>query len=164
LDLLIKQILYSSHAFRFNMELKCAIPTAEHVRYCCNFWNIIHINGRRTESFSTHILESEGFYIIDREFSFQYGGQKMVKRQEAFLYQKKDIPHTYKNTGKNVGRRLWKFLLSFHYLGLGRSVVLFTLKMEDSVIRHRFLEQPFSWRCDEMRLCYRGISIVSPEC
>jgi hypothetical protein len=40
------------------------------------------------------------------EFSFQYGDEKMVVKQGAFLYQKKGIPHTYKNIGKNVGRLL----------------------------------------------------------
>jgi quercetin dioxygenase-like cupin family protein len=58
----------------------------------------------------SHTKESEGFYVIDGEFSFQYGDQKLVKRQGAFLYQKKGIPHTYKNMGKNVGRLLFTII------------------------------------------------------
>jgi quercetin dioxygenase-like cupin family protein len=40
----------------------------------------------------SHTRESEGSYIIDGEFSFQYGDQKMIEKQGAFLYQKKGIP------------------------------------------------------------------------
>jgi quercetin dioxygenase-like cupin family protein len=58
----------------------------------------------------SHTKESEGFYVIDGEFSFRYGDQKMVKRQGAFLYQKKGVPHTYKNIGKDVGRLLFTII------------------------------------------------------
>jgi quercetin dioxygenase-like cupin family protein len=58
----------------------------------------------------SHARESEGFYVIDGEFSFQSGDQKMVEKQGAFLHQKKGIPHTYKNIGKNVGRLLFTII------------------------------------------------------
>ena len=58
----------------------------------------------------SHTRESEGFYVIDGEFSFQYGDEKTVEKQGAFLYQKKGIPHTYKNIGKSTGRLLFTIM------------------------------------------------------
>jgi quercetin dioxygenase-like cupin family protein len=58
----------------------------------------------------SHTKESESFYVIDGEFSFQYGDEKMIVKQGAFLFQKKGIPHTYKNIGENVGRLLFTIL------------------------------------------------------
>jgi quercetin dioxygenase-like cupin family protein len=58
----------------------------------------------------SHTKESEGFYVIDGEFSFQYGDEKMVVKQGTFLYQKKGIPHTYKNIGNKVGRLLFTII------------------------------------------------------
>jgi quercetin dioxygenase-like cupin family protein len=54
----------------------------------------------------SHTKESEGFYVIDGEFSFQYGDDKTVAKPGAFLHQKKGIPHTYKNIGKSIGHLL----------------------------------------------------------
>jgi quercetin dioxygenase-like cupin family protein len=54
----------------------------------------------------SHTKETEGFYVIDGEFSFQYGDDKTVAKPEAFLHQKKGIPHTYKNIGNSTGRLL----------------------------------------------------------
>jgi hypothetical protein len=34
----------------------------------------------------------------------------MTVKQEAFLFQKKGIPHTYKNIGKNVARLLFTII------------------------------------------------------
>jgi quercetin dioxygenase-like cupin family protein len=53
-----------------------------------------------------HTKESEGFYIIDGEFSFQYGDDKIGAKTGASLHQKKGIPHTYKNIGNSTGRLL----------------------------------------------------------
>jgi quercetin dioxygenase-like cupin family protein len=58
----------------------------------------------------SHTRESETFYVINGEFSFQYGDKKVVEKQGDFLYQKKGIPHTYKNVGKNVGRLLFTII------------------------------------------------------
>jgi quercetin dioxygenase-like cupin family protein len=38
----------------------------------------------------SHTKESEGFYVIDGEFSFQYGDDKTVARPGAFLHLKRN--------------------------------------------------------------------------
>ena len=58
----------------------------------------------------THTKESEGFYVIDGEFSFQYGDDKTVTQPGAFLHQKKGIPHTFKNIGNSTGRLLFTII------------------------------------------------------
>jgi quercetin dioxygenase-like cupin family protein len=54
----------------------------------------------------SHTKETEGFYVIDGEFSFQYGDDNIVAKPGAFLHLKKEIPHTYKNIGNSTGRLL----------------------------------------------------------
>jgi quercetin dioxygenase-like cupin family protein len=54
----------------------------------------------------SHTKETEGFYVIDGEFSFQYGDDNTVAKPGAFLHLKKEIPHTYKNIGNSTGRLL----------------------------------------------------------
>jgi quercetin dioxygenase-like cupin family protein len=58
----------------------------------------------------SHTRESEAFYVIEGEFSFQYGDERMAIKQGAFLYQKKGIPHTYKNVGNSTGRLLFTII------------------------------------------------------
>jgi quercetin dioxygenase-like cupin family protein len=54
----------------------------------------------------SHTKETEGFYVIDGKFSFQYGDDNTVAKPGAFLHLKKEIPHTYKNIGNSTGRLL----------------------------------------------------------
>jgi quercetin dioxygenase-like cupin family protein len=63
----------------------------------------------------SHSKETEGFYVIDGEFSFQYGDDSSnnkiaVAKPGTFLHLKKNIPHTYKNVGNSTGRLLFKIL------------------------------------------------------
>ena len=61
----------------------------------------------------SHSKETEGFYVIDGEFSFQYGddnNNKIAAKPGTFLHLKKDIPHTYKNIGNSTGRLLFTIL------------------------------------------------------
>jgi quercetin dioxygenase-like cupin family protein len=58
----------------------------------------------------SHSKETEGFYVIDGEFSFQYGddnNNKITAKPGTFLHLKKNIPHTYKNVDKSTGRLLF---------------------------------------------------------
>jgi quercetin dioxygenase-like cupin family protein len=60
----------------------------------------------------SHSKETEGFYVIDGEFSFQYGDDSSnnkiaVAKPGTFLHLKKNIPHTYKNVGNSTGRLLF---------------------------------------------------------
>jgi quercetin dioxygenase-like cupin family protein len=52
----------------------------------------------------SHTKESEGIYVIDGEFSFQYGDDKIMTKPGAFLHLKKEIPHAFKNIGNSTGR------------------------------------------------------------
>ena len=54
----------------------------------------------------SHTKETEGLYVIDGEFSFQYGDDNTVAKPRAFLHLKKEIPHTFKNIGNSTGRLL----------------------------------------------------------
>jgi quercetin dioxygenase-like cupin family protein len=63
----------------------------------------------------SHSKETEGFYVIDGEFSFQYGDDSSnnkiaVAKPGTFLHLKKNIPHTYKNVGNSTGRLLFTIL------------------------------------------------------
>jgi hypothetical protein len=60
----------------------------------------------------SHSKETEGFYVIDGEFSFQYGDDdnKIAAKPGTFLHLKKNIPHTYKNICNNTGRLLFTIL------------------------------------------------------
>ncbi len=59
----------------------------------------------------SHSKETEGFYVIDGEFLFQYGddnnNNKITAKPGTFLHLKKNIPHTYKNVGNSTGRLLF---------------------------------------------------------
>jgi quercetin dioxygenase-like cupin family protein len=53
---------------------------------------------------------SSGFYVIDGEFSFQYGDDKIGAGPGTFLHQRKGIPHTYKDLGNSTGRLLFTII------------------------------------------------------
>jgi hypothetical protein len=59
----------------------------------------------------SHSKETEGFYVIDGEFSFQYGDDdnKIAAKPGTSLHLK-NIPHTYKNICNNTGRLLFTIL------------------------------------------------------
>jgi quercetin dioxygenase-like cupin family protein len=58
----------------------------------------------------SHSKEAEGFYVIDGEFSIQYGDDKIITRSGAFLHSKRGIPHTFKNIGNSTGRLLLQYI------------------------------------------------------
>jgi quercetin dioxygenase-like cupin family protein len=58
----------------------------------------------------SHTKETEGFYVIDEEFSFQYGDDNTMAKLGAFLHLKIGIPHTYKNIGNITGRLLFTII------------------------------------------------------
>jgi quercetin dioxygenase-like cupin family protein len=58
----------------------------------------------------SHSKETEGFYVIDGEFSIQYGADKIMTKPGAFLHSKKGIPHTFKNIGNSTGRLLLQYM------------------------------------------------------
>ncbi len=58
----------------------------------------------------SHSKETEGFYVIDGDFSFQYGDNNILAKPGAFLHLKIGIHHTYKNIGKSTGRLLFTII------------------------------------------------------
>jgi quercetin dioxygenase-like cupin family protein len=58
----------------------------------------------------SHTKEIEGFYVIDGEFSFQYGDDNIMAKPGAFLHLKIGIPHTYKNIGNSTGRLMFTII------------------------------------------------------
>jgi quercetin dioxygenase-like cupin family protein len=58
----------------------------------------------------SHSKETEGFYVIDGEFSIQFGDDKIMTKPGAFLHSKKGITHAYKNVGNSTGRLLLQYM------------------------------------------------------
>jgi quercetin dioxygenase-like cupin family protein len=58
----------------------------------------------------SHTKETEGFYVIDGEFSIQHGDDKIMTKPGTFLHLKKEIPHAYKNIGNSTGRLLLQYM------------------------------------------------------
>lgn len=56
-----------------------------------------------------HSRETLIIYILEGNFSFRYGNEKIVGNQGTVLKFEKDIPHSYKKTGKTPGRLLILF-------------------------------------------------------
>jgi quercetin dioxygenase-like cupin family protein len=58
----------------------------------------------------SHSKETEGFYVIDGQFSIQFGDDKIVTKPGAFLHSKKGITHAYKNIGNSTGHLLLQYM------------------------------------------------------
>ena len=73
-----------------------------------------------------HSRETLIIYILEGNFSFRYGDEKIDGIQGTVLKFEKDIPHSYKKTGKSLGRLLILFIPAgfenfFLDLGLDRN-------------------------------------------
>jgi len=53
-----------------------------------------------------HHREDEVFYVIEGEFTFTVAGQTIHATSGQTLYGKRDVPHTFKNTGAKAGRMI----------------------------------------------------------
>jgi quercetin dioxygenase-like cupin family protein len=53
-----------------------------------------------------HHREDEVFYVLEGEFTFTVAGQTIHATTGQTLYGKRDVPHTFKNTGNKAGRLL----------------------------------------------------------
>lgn len=51
-----------------------------------------------------HHREDEVFYVIDGEFTFTIAGQPVLATAGQTIYAKRDIPHTFRNSGGKAGR------------------------------------------------------------
>ena len=56
-----------------------------------------------------HSRETLVIYILEGNFSFKYGNEKIDGNQGTLLKFEKDIPHSYRKTGKTPGRLLVLF-------------------------------------------------------
>ena len=56
-----------------------------------------------------HSRETLVIYILEGNFSFKYGNEKIDGNQETVLKFERDIPHSYRKTGKTPGRLLVLF-------------------------------------------------------
>ena len=87
-----------------------------------------------------HSRETLVIYILEGNFSFKYGNEKIDGNQGTVLKFEKDIPHSYKKTGKIPGRLLILFFPSgfenfFLDLGLNQSKMKQSGE-EDQVLLH----------------------------
>ena len=53
-----------------------------------------------------HHREDEVFYVLEGEFTFTVAGRMIRATAGQTLYGKRDVPHTFKNTGDKAGRML----------------------------------------------------------
>ena len=53
-----------------------------------------------------HHREDEGFYVLDGDYRFEVDGRQMDAHTGDFFYVRRDIPHTFQNTGSKPGRLL----------------------------------------------------------
>jgi hypothetical protein len=53
-----------------------------------------------------HTREVEGFYIMNGEFTFQYGDTKLKAEPGTFVHLEKHIPHSFKSVGSDTGKML----------------------------------------------------------
>ena len=53
-----------------------------------------------------HHREDEVFYVIEGEFTFTVAGQTIHATSGRTLYGRRNVPHTFKNTGDKAGRMI----------------------------------------------------------
>ena len=53
-----------------------------------------------------HHREDEVFYVIEGEFTFTVAGQTIHATAGRTLYGRRNLPHTFKNTGDKAGRMI----------------------------------------------------------
>jgi hypothetical protein len=53
-----------------------------------------------------HHREDEVFYVLEGEFSFNVSSRMIRAKVGQTLYGKRDVPHTFKNTGDKAGRMI----------------------------------------------------------
>ena len=53
-----------------------------------------------------HHREDEVFYVLEGEFTFTVAGRMIRATAGQTLYGKRDVPHTFKNTGDKEGRMM----------------------------------------------------------
>ena len=51
-----------------------------------------------------HHREDEVFYVIEGEFTFTIAGQPVLATAGQTIFGKRDVPHTFKNSGDKPGR------------------------------------------------------------
>ena len=87
-----------------------------------------------------HSRETLLIYILEGNFSFRYGNEKIERNQGAVLKFEKDTPHSYKKTGKTPGRLLILYFPAgfenfFQDLGLDQKKMKKSSE-EDQVLLH----------------------------
>ena len=50
-----------------------------------------------------HHREDEGFYVVEGQYLFEIGEQRIQARPGDFLLAPKDVPHCFQNIGKTTG-------------------------------------------------------------
>jgi quercetin dioxygenase-like cupin family protein len=53
-----------------------------------------------------HHREDEVFYVLEGEFTFTVAGRTIHATAGQTLYGRRDVPHTFKNTGDKAGRMI----------------------------------------------------------
>ena len=87
-----------------------------------------------------HSRETLVIYILEGNFSFKYGNEKIDGNQGTLLKFEKDIPHSYRKTGKTPGRLLILYFPAgfenfFQDLGLDQKKMKKSSE-EDQVLLH----------------------------
>jgi mannose-6-phosphate isomerase-like protein (cupin superfamily) len=53
-----------------------------------------------------HHREDEGFFVLEGDYIFEVGGQRMDAHSGDFVWVPRDLPHTFQNVSSKAGRLL----------------------------------------------------------
>ena len=102
----------------------------------------LHFSTEKENEIPLHLHRRETLviFILEGTFSFKYGNEKIDGNQGTVIKFEKDIPHSYRKTGKTPGRLLILFFPAgfenfFLDLGLNQSKMKQS-REEDQVLLH----------------------------
>ena len=92
-----------------------------------------------------HEKEDESYYVLEGEFEFVCGGERVSGGSGTFVFAPRGLPHRYKNIGTTPGRMLFSFTpggIEAFFTELGAQTQLNPAIMTAIAARHRITILP----------------------
>jgi mannose-6-phosphate isomerase-like protein (cupin superfamily) len=92
-----------------------------------------------------HETEDEGYYVLDGEFEFVCGENRVNGGAGTFVFAPRGLPHRYKNIGTTAGRLLFTFTpggIEAFFTELGTQTELNPAIITEIARRHRITMLP----------------------
>lgn len=92
-----------------------------------------------------HEKEDESYYVLDGEFEFVCGGNRVSGGRGTFVFAPRGLPHRYKNIGTTPGRMLFTFMpagIEAFFTELGEQKELNPAIMTEIARKHRITILP----------------------